>query len=162
VTFPLTQCSGGTQFSEPCLKKCEVSDCVLCSVFYYVKPRVSWQYTLLTLVRQMFCLKRLFPQVDYSYDLALDQLKLHTLHKRSYHLDALFLTQVYRGSKFCPSVLETVGLRVPIRYIRDFSMFSVCSSRKNCPSARCASAANVVCRDVDIFGTKPLSLKYIW
>jgi hypothetical protein len=40
-------------------------------------------------------------------------------------------------------------------------MFSVCSSSKNCPSARCASAANVVYRDVDIFGTKPLSLKHI-
>jgi hypothetical protein len=107
------------------------------------------------------CYKRFFPQVDYSYDLALDQLKLHTLHKRRCHLDALFLTQVYRGSKFCPSVFETVGLRVPVRYIRDFSMFNVCSSSKNCPSARCASAANVVCRDSDIFGTKPLSLKYI-
>jgi hypothetical protein len=31
-------------------------------------------------------------------------------------------------------------------------LFNVCSSSKNCPSARCASAANVVCRDVDIFG----------
>jgi hypothetical protein len=107
------------------------------------------------------CLKRFFPQVDYSYNHALEQLKLHTLHKRRYNLDALFLTQVYRGSKFCPSVLETVGLRVPVRYIRDFSMFSVGSSSKICPSDRCASAANVVCRDVDIFGTKTLSLKHI-
>jgi hypothetical protein len=106
------------------------------------------------------CFKRFFPQVDYSYDLALDQLKLHTLRKRRYHLDDVFLTQVYRGSKFCSSVSETVGLRVPVRYIRDFSMFSVCSSSKNCP-ARSASAANVVCRDLDIYGTKPLSLKYI-
>jgi hypothetical protein len=106
------------------------------------------------------CLKRFLPQVDYSYNHALEQLKLHTLHKRRYHLDAPFLTQVYRGSEFCPSVLETVGLRVPVRYIRDFSMFSVCSSSKNCPSARCASAANV-CRDVFIFGTKTLS-KHIW
>jgi hypothetical protein len=29
-----------------------------------------------------------------------------------------------------------------------------------CPSARCASAANLVCRYVDIFGTKTLSLKH--
>jgi hypothetical protein len=107
------------------------------------------------------CLKRFFPQVDYSYDLALEQLKLHTLHKRRYHLDASFLTQVYRGSKFCPSILETIGLRVPVRYIRDFSMFSVCSSSKDYPSARCASAANVVCRDFGIFGTKTLLLKHI-
>jgi hypothetical protein len=107
------------------------------------------------------CLNRFFPQVGYGCDLALEHLKFHTVHKRRYHLDALFLTQVYRGYKFCPFVLETVGLRVPFRYIRDFSMFSVCSFSKNYPSARCASAANVVCRDVDIFGTKTLSLKHI-
>jgi hypothetical protein len=34
---------------------------------------------------------------------------------------------------------------------RDFAMFNVCSSSKNCPSARCALAANVVCKDVDVF-----------
>jgi hypothetical protein len=28
--------------------------------------------------------------------------------------------KVYCGVKFCPSVLEIVGLRVPARYIRDF------------------------------------------
>jgi hypothetical protein len=33
-------------------------------------------------------------------------------------------------------------------------LFSVCSSSTNCSSARCASAANVVCRNVDIFGAK--------
>jgi hypothetical protein len=46
-----------------------------------------------------------------------------------------------------------------ITYI--ISMFNIWSSSKNCPSARCASAANVVCRNADIFGTKTLSLKYI-
>jgi hypothetical protein len=107
------------------------------------------------------CRNHFFSQVDCGYDLALEQLKLHTLHKRRYRLDALFLTQVYRGSKFCLSVLETVGLWVPVRYIRDFSMFSACSSSKNCPSAKFDSAANVVCSDVDIFGTKALSLKHI-
>jgi hypothetical protein len=82
------------------------------------------------------------------------KLKLHTLQKRSHHLDAFFLTQVYRGYTDCPSALEIVGLRVPVRYIRDFPMFSVSSVSKNCPSSRCASAANVVCRDVDVFGPK--------
>jgi hypothetical protein len=61
-----------------------------------------------------------FPQVDYSYDLALEQLKLHSLQKTSYHLDALFVTQVYHCSELCPSVLEIVGLRVPAHYIRLF------------------------------------------
>jgi hypothetical protein len=63
-----------------------------------------------------------------------------------------FLTQVYFGFKFCPSVLEIVGLRVPARYIRDFALLNFCSPSKNCPSARCASAANVVYEDVDVFG----------
>ncbi|PNF34240.1 hypothetical protein B7P43_G17496 [Cryptotermes secundus] len=107
------------------------------------------------------CFKRFFPQVGYCYDFALEQLKLHTLHKRRYHLDALFLIQVYRGSVFCPSALEIVGLRVPVLYIRDFHMFNVCSVSKNCPSARCASAANVVCRNVDVFGPKTLLMKHI-
>jgi hypothetical protein len=127
-------------------------------------PIASTDANKLERIQQKFaalCLDRFFPQADYGYDLALEQLKLYTLRKRRYHLGAIFLTQVYRGSKYCPSVLETVGLRVPVRYIRDFSMFSVCSSSKNCPFARCASAANVVCTDVDIFGTKTLSLKHV-
>jgi hypothetical protein len=53
--------------------------------------------------------------------------------------------------KFCPSVLEIVGRWVPARYIRDLALFNVCSLCKNWPSARCASATNIVCRDVDIF-----------
>jgi hypothetical protein len=108
------------------------------------------------------CFNRFFHQFDYSYALALEQLKLHTLQKRRHHIDAFFPTQLYRGSKFCPSVLDTAGLRVLSRYIRDFSMFNVCSSSKNCPFARCASAAKVVCRDIDIFGAKTLSLIYIY
>jgi hypothetical protein len=93
------------------------------------------------------CFYRFFPQVHYCYTLALQELTLYTLSARRHRLDAVFLTQVYSGSKFCPSVLETVGLRAPPRCIPDFALFSVCSSCKNCPSARCASTANVVCRD---------------
>jgi hypothetical protein len=52
---------------------------------------------------------------------------------RRHRLDALFLTQFYFGSKICPSVLEIVVLRVPVRYIRDFALFNVCSSCKNVP-----------------------------
>jgi hypothetical protein len=54
-------------------------------------------------------------------------------------------------SKFGPSVLENVGLRVPGRYIKGFSVFNVSSSSKNCPSTRCAAAANAVCRGFDVF-----------
>jgi hypothetical protein len=65
------------------------------------------------------CFIRLLPRVHYSY--ALDQLKLSTLLKSRYHLDALFLTHVNLCSDLC-SLLRTVGLQVPARYIRDFSL----------------------------------------
>jgi hypothetical protein len=61
------------------------------------------------------CYYRFLPHVHCSCAEALAYLKLHTLRKRRYHLDALFLIQVYRGLKYCPSLLEAVGLRVPTR-----------------------------------------------
>jgi hypothetical protein len=107
------------------------------------------------------CFNRFFPQVHYCYSLALEELKLPTLLMRTHRLDAFFLTQVYFGSKFCPSVLEIFGLRVPARYIRDFALFNVCSSSKNSSFARCASAAYVVCREVDVFGARNVLLNHI-
>jgi hypothetical protein len=83
------------------------------------------------------------------------------LLRRRYHLDALFLIQAYRGLKYCPSLLEAVGLRVPTRYLRDFSMFNFSPSLENSPSARCASAANIVCRDFDVFKINVVSLSHI-
>jgi hypothetical protein len=106
------------------------------------------------------CFNRFFPGARYCYSLALEELKLHTLHMRRHRLDALFLPLVSFGFKFCPSVLEIVGLRVPAQYIRDFALFNVCSSSKNCPSARCASAANIVCKDIDIFGAGNVHLNH--
>jgi hypothetical protein len=106
------------------------------------------------------CFNRFFPQVHYSYSLAFENLRLHTLLMRRHHLDTMFLIQVYLCFKFCP-VSEIAGLRVPLRYIRDIALFNVCSSSKNCPSATCASAANVVCRNVGVFGDKNVLLSHI-
>jgi hypothetical protein len=58
---------------------------------------------------------RFLPDDHYSYVYALEQLKLRKLRKRRLHLDALFVFQVYLDSMFCPSLLETGGLRVPAR-----------------------------------------------
>jgi hypothetical protein len=76
-------------------------------------------------------------------------------------IDALFLIQVYIGSKLCPSVLETVGLRVPTLHLRDFPLFHVCPNFRSRPSVRCVSAANVVCRDFDFFRMLNVSLENI-
>jgi hypothetical protein len=48
------------------------------------------------------------------------------------------------------SYSKRLPFRVPSRDFRDFSLFTVASSRKTCPSARCASAANTVYEDNDI------------
>jgi hypothetical protein len=104
---------------------------------------------------------RVFPEVHYCYYLPLEELKLHTLRMMRHRLNALFLIQIYLDSEFSPSVLEIVGLRVPAWYIRDFPLFNVCSSCKNCPPARCESVANIVCRDVGVFVTKKVLLNYI-
>jgi hypothetical protein len=95
------------------------------------------------------CHNRFFQDVDYHYINTLDKLNLQTLHVRRRHIDALFLINIFRGTKFRPSVLEAVGLRIPTRNIRKFSTFSCSSS--NCPTARCVLAANSVCKFVDIF-----------
>jgi hypothetical protein len=58
-------------------------------------------------------------------------------------------------------VVEAACLRVPARYIRELSVLDVCSSSRNCPPAICASAANVVYRDVDVFGAKAIFLDHI-
>jgi hypothetical protein len=100
---------------------------------------------------------RFIRPVFYSNAYAVEQLKLHNLCKRRYHLNALFLIQVYVVFKFSPSLLETASLRFAAKYIRELCVLSVCSSSTNCP-ARHTSAANIVCRDVDMFGTKTVSL----
>jgi hypothetical protein len=105
------------------------------------------------------CFKRFFnPEVPYCYSFVLEELKLLTLRVRRHRLDSFFLTQVYSGSKFCPSVFEIVGLRVPAGYIRDFRLFSSSSSCKHSPSARFASAANDICRNVDVFAARHILL----
>jgi hypothetical protein len=50
--------------------------------------------------------------------------------------------------------LETVALQIPAQYFRGSVLFSVCSSSKNHPSARCISAAKAVGQDADIFESK--------
>jgi hypothetical protein len=63
-------------------------------------------------------------EVHYSYSVAMEELKFHTLHMRRHRFDALSLIQMYSGFKFCPSTLQIAGLPVPERLIRDFALFS--------------------------------------
>jgi hypothetical protein len=60
----------------------------------------------------------LFPDVEYHYGNILEKLNLQTLHIRRRHFDALFLINVFSGTKHCPPTLEIVGIRVPTRNMR--------------------------------------------
>jgi hypothetical protein len=86
----------------------------------------------------------------------LQKLNLLTLHNRHRHFDALFLINVFNGAKCCPSVLETVEIRVPTRHIRNFTMFASPSS--HCPSARRVYAANAVYKHKGILRNSCLSV----
>jgi hypothetical protein len=120
---------------------------------------IAWNSITSTDASKLECIQRnflalcqncFFPQIHYSYVNALEHLNFHTLSSRQRHLDALFLANVYAGFKFCPSLLETVCIYVPVRNFRDFPLFIVGSSHISCPSARSASATNTICKDIDI------------
>jgi len=70
-----------------------------------------------------------------------------------------FLKNVFSGSKYCPTLLETVGLRVPNLNSREFGLFNVDFKRPNCPSARWALATNDIGSDNDIFNGRSVSVK---
>jgi hypothetical protein len=50
--------------------------------------------------------------------------------------------------------MDTVGIRVPTRQIREFSTFSVNSALRYSPSAKFVIATKEICRFFDIFGKK--------
>jgi len=50
-----------------------------------------------------------------------------------------FLLNVYYGSNFCPTLLETAPLREPNRNLRDFTLFNIDLTHRNCPSASSVS-----------------------
>jgi len=57
---------------------------------------------------------------------------------------------VFSASKYFPTLSGTVDLRVPNRNFRDFSLFNV--------DFICASAANAIDTDTDIFNGRSVSL----
>jgi hypothetical protein len=79
-----------------------------------------------------------------------------TLYIRRRHLGALSLN-IFTGTKYCPSMLETVGIRVPTRGVRNFTMFSC--SFGHCPKARCVSVANAVCKCANTINNSYLSVR---
>jgi hypothetical protein len=104
------------------------------------------QIKFATLYHSRFCVG-----VGGNYEGMLSRLTIFTLHSRRKHLDALFLINVFKNKISRSSIFDTVNLHIPFRRIRDFSTFVVNHNLKVSPSARCVSAANAMCKEIDIF-----------
>jgi hypothetical protein len=105
------------------------------------------------------CCRRLY-QFDFprNYDVILELLGLKTLHSRRMHLNALFLISVFNNTINCQSIMDTISLLVPSKFIRDFSIFSVIKAMRSSPSARCSTVANKMYQFMEVFSTKTISL----
>jgi hypothetical protein len=55
--------------------------------------------------------------------------------------------------------MNTVGIRVPTRQIREFSTFGVIIALRSSPSARSVIAASDICRFLDIFSKNNVFLE---
>jgi hypothetical protein len=53
-------------------------------------------------------------------------LKLNTLHARRRYFDVLFIRNVYNSFVTCPSLLQTVWIRVPNKNSRDSILSTLC------------------------------------
>jgi hypothetical protein len=71
-----------------------------------------------TLCRNRFC-----QDVGHRYDNLLERLNFPILHSMRHYSIALFLINIFIGTKCCPSALETVGIRVRTRNIRVHMLF---------------------------------------
>ena len=63
-----------------------------------------------------------------------------------------FFIHVFARSKFCPSLIENISLKVPSCSCTKFSIACI-----YCASARCATASYLVCSNMDMF-RKPIRL----
>jgi hypothetical protein len=84
--------------------------------------------------------------------------KFHILSDHRYYLNAIFLLNVFSGSTFCPSLLETVSFCVPNQNFRDFKLYHFDFSCHNYPSARCTSVANAISRDRCVLNCRSVSI----
>jgi hypothetical protein len=102
-------------------------------------------------VQKALCHSRLFSKIHYSYVKSLDHLYFHSLFTRRRHFGECFVVNVHNDFKWCPSLLETVGISVPIRNFRDVSLFTAGSSYESCPASWCASHENNIFKDTYVF-----------
>jgi hypothetical protein len=93
-----------------------------------------------------------------NYEGILARLNLLTLCSRRWHLDALFLINVFKSKISSSSIFDSVSIQVPTRTIRDYSAFMVIHNFKVSPSDRFVSAVSSISKDIDILNKDYISL----
>jgi hypothetical protein len=96
------------------------------------------------------------PNSFCNYEAVLNYLHSKTLYCRRKKI--LMPDNIFKN-KIDYFIMDAVGLRVPAKQIRDFSTFSVSNVSRISPSAGCVTAANVICRSVDVFNKHNIFLE---
>jgi hypothetical protein len=94
-----------------------------------------------------------------NYEAVLKYLHLKTLNFKRRNLDALYLINVFKNRIDCCSVMDTLGLRVRTKQLRGFSIFTVSNVSGLSPSTRCVTAANKICKSLDVSNKLNISLE---
>jgi hypothetical protein len=97
-----------------------------------------------------------------NYESMLNYLHFKTIYSRRQNLDSLFLINVFRNRIYC-SIMDTVGLRVPTKQIRDFSTFNVCNVSKDLALQQGASRLQSTSTNLCTFSvnmTSPLRIHF--
>jgi hypothetical protein len=94
-----------------------------------------------------------------NYESELNYLHFKTLYSGRGNLDALYLINVFKNKTHCCSIMYNVGLRVPTKQIRYFSTFDIGNVSRFSLSTGCVTAANNICRSLDVFNTHNISIE---
>jgi hypothetical protein len=95
----------------------------------------------------------------YAYSCVSDNLKLRFILMWRF-VETWLIWKVYNLFIICLSLLETAGVRISVRNIRNFNNFSISLSRDKFPSVRCVLTSNEI-SNVDIFDDHFLNINFL-
>jgi hypothetical protein len=74
------------------------------------------------------------------------------------NIDASFPINILKNKILCCPMMDTAGLRVPPKQIRDFFACNVSNISRLSPSTGCVRASNI-CKSLDVFNKHDISLE---
>jgi hypothetical protein len=102
---------------------------------------MQWKFANRFILSNLFC----------KYESMLKYLRFIPLCFRRQNLDAVHLISVFENKTDCCSHMDTAGLGVLTKQIRVFSTLNVSNVSRLSPSTRRVTAANNICRSLNVF-----------